>query len=533
MPVVRVGLERGERLVDSTVIKKSPWIVVGSAMLLSGCALPPNPLLPAAVHPRLDVVNPERMPVDAPIKLSFDLPVDPALAHIAIAPPVATSVSWLKNQAAIVPANRWQPQTSYVVSIAAFRDSAHGVEMKAWRATFRTQPPLVAQFAVADQPVRDRAVASLQPAVSVQFPLAMKPETIVLTLGGQSVPPSLLRWARDLRSVSLVTSSFPVGQSIELAVVAGASQRGDVLTDPTRLQLTIDVLEPSNGSNGVAADFIPRPPVEIVVENSGPARPQVGLQAADIVYEYISEYSISRMTAIYFNALPPLIGPVRSCRMINIPLTFAFHAVTMCSGASDGTLGQLWGQGVPVVINDYDHGSHFFRSSARMAPHNLYTSGDRADRLRHEMVPAAGPFRVDPTHEDDDVGTPADAPQVGLHHVGYTYDPGRTVYLRFDHGAPFIDAATGAQLAVKTVVIVHAPFRDAGWTEDVNGGAHSIIYDLYGDGPAEIYSDGRMIAATWHMSRDFPMYFTDGNGQLIPLNTGLTWIHVLGNGQLR
>ncbi len=500
--------------------------------MLAGCAWPPNPWLPATVHLRLEMTGLDRVPVNAPIVIGFDRPVNPALVHTAVKPTLATRGTWLENRLLISPSDRWRPQTSYTVSVAAFRDSAHDVELKAWHAEFHTQPVLVAQFQLNDEVVGDAAVASPSAGVTIRFPLAMQPATVLITASGQPVASTLLQWASDRRSASVSSAAFALGQSVDLAVDDGASNRGDVLTQPTHLKLTIDVLEPSNTGSGVTGDFKPRPPVEIVIENSGPARPQVGLQAADIVVEYISEYSISRMTAIYFNALPPLIGPVRSCRMINIPLNFAFHAVTMCSGASDGTLGRLWGQGVAVVINDYDRGSHFFRSAARAAPHNLYTSGDRAERLRHEMVPAVGPFIVDPPHDDVDRGSPAAPPQIGLHAVSYSYDAGRKLYLRFDHEAPFVDAASEAQLAVKTIAIVHAPFRDAGWTEDVNGGAHSIIYDLDGEGPAELYSDGRVIAATWHMSSAIPLYFTDATGQFIRLNTGLTWVHVVGNGQL-
>jgi hypothetical protein len=343
-----------------------------------------------------------------------------------------------------------------------------------------------------------------------------------------------MRWDSDRQTLTLPVSNFQPGLAVNVSVDAATSDRGDILTQSSAMQLTVAVIEPSNGSSGIPAGANPPTPIEIVVENSGPARPQAGLQAADMVVEYISEYSISRMTAVYFNAVPALVGPVRSCRMINIPLSFAFRAVTMCSGASDGTLGQLWHQGVPVVINDYDHGGHFFRSRARAAPHNLYTTGDRAERLRREVTGiSAAEFQIDSPHDDSGLGTPAGAPSIPLQGVSYRYDGGRQLYLRFDHGAPFIDTARGAQLAVKTVAIVHAPFHDAGWVEDVNGGAHSIIYDLMGQGPAELYSDGRVINATWHMASGLPLYFTDANGQFIRLNTGLTWVHVVGNGQVR
>ncbi len=90
------------------------------------------------------------------------------------------------------------------------------------------------------------------------------------------------------------------------------------------------------------------------------------------------------------------------------------------------------------------------------------------------------------------------------------------------------------------MVIVHTGFHDAGWIEDDNGGAHSVWYDLNGSGPAEVYSDGMLIPATWHMGKGSgqaywdnhdPIWFSDAGGVPLELNSGLTWIHVVGNGQ--
>ena len=138
-------------------------------------------------------------------------------------------------------------------------------------------------------------------------------------------------------------------------------------------------------------------------------------------------------------------------------------------------------------------------------------------------------------------GTPADPPQVPLHGVAYAYDGGSGQYLRYDHGTPFVDQDTGQQLHVKNVVLLHVPFHDAGWVEDENGGAHSVWYEMTGSGPAEVFSDGQVVWATWHMGsagqpyfdNRTPVWFTDQWGQVLRLNTGLTWIHVLGNGQDR
>ena len=319
------------------------------------------------------------------------------------------------------------------------------------------------------------------------------------------------------------------------------SKDNDPLTDNLAATVTAQAVEPSNTTSNIPAGYQTLPPFMIVIENSGPARPQVGIQDADMVYEYISEYSISRMTAIYWGKPPGLIGPVRSCRMINPYIGYAFGGETMCSGASVGTLHYMFYDPyfVPGTINDFDQGNHFFRVDFKGAPHNLYTNGDRAMALRDSWKLPNPPYRVDPTHPDIDRGQPADAPSVPMMGVNWAYDGNSGQYLRFDHGTPFTDDQYHAQLHAKNVVLLHVGFHDAGWVEDENGGAHSVWYDVLGSGPAEIWSDGKVVHATWHMgdaSQQFyenhqPVWFTDEQGKVIELNSGLTWVEVEGNGQ--
>ena len=50
------------------------------------------------------------------------------------------------------------------------------------------------------------------------------------------------------------------------------------------------------------------------IENSIDARPQTGLNSADLVWEEVVEGGITRYVAVYDSHLPPVIGPVRSVR---------------------------------------------------------------------------------------------------------------------------------------------------------------------------------------------------------------------------
>ena len=402
-------------------------------------------------------------------------------------------------------------------------------------------PPVGAEFVLDGRVVTGQALVTPRSHLRLTLTQPLRPDWLTVFLDGQPLPPGALAWADERTSLEVALPDLIPGREVTLDVAAAAP-----FQDPGPLKLRMPVVVPSNTTTGIAAGFKTRTPLEIVVENSGPARPQAGLQDADTVFEYLSEYSITRMTAIYFNQIPAQVGPVRSCRMINPYLGFAYTGMTMCSGTSNGTSPWMFGaypssRLVPNLMDPYDRGGHFFRVGFRASPHNLYTSSDRADRLRTEWPQAAGDYVVDPPHDDVPAGQPADPPSVPLHGASYSYDPSTRLYYRSDHGQPLTDQNTGQQIAAKTVILMQVPFHDAGWVEDTNGGAHSVWYELLGSGSAEVYSDGQLVHATWHMGsagqsyydNHQPVWFTDETGKAMVLNSGLTWIHVLGNGQER
>lgn len=502
----------------------------------------------AGIHARLDLRNAEHVHVNQPVPIKFDQPVDLTKVHVTLEPAAPMSLSLGKNQILITPQKTWDPTKRYTVRLNDVPDAKHKASLHAWTGSFFTQPRVgVNAISVDGKPADPKSVqVTPKSKVQVAFTVSMKPSTVTFMAGDQPLPAANVQWQPDNQNVTLAVPIKNLYSPVNLTVGANAeSSYGDPFTDPAAATLNSVALEPVNTSSGIDGNFKTSNPFEIVLENAGPARPQRGLQQADMVYEYVSEYSISRMTAIYFNKPPDLIGPVRSCRMINPYLTFAFDGWTMCSGASVGTLHYMFGGGGPIVpatINDFDTGNHFFRSGTEghVAPHNLYTTGDRALTLRQSMPLAPPPYQADPPHPDVQAGDPAGDIDVPLHHVSWSYDGGSQQYLRTDSGTPFIDANTDQQVHAKNVVLLHVPFQDAGWVEDENGGAHSIWYLMTGSGPADIFSDGKVIHGSWHMGADTgldfasvhtPVWFTDGGGNLVELNSGLTWLHVLGNGQ--
>ena len=65
----------------------------------------------------------------------------------------------------------------------------------------------------------------------------------------------------------------------------------------------------------------------VKVDDTKDARPQIGLESADVVYVEQVEAGLTRVAAVYSSVLPELIGPVRSARISDIELFAQFGRV--------------------------------------------------------------------------------------------------------------------------------------------------------------------------------------------------------------
>jgi hypothetical protein len=296
--------------------------------------------------------------------------------------------------------------------------------------------------------------------------------------------------------------------------------------------LPVLVLGACAGPQNAASTPAPSPtpsypaPALIQVENDPQSHPQSGLQKADIVYEYLTEGNITRFTLIYFDPRgPDRIEPVRSARLVTIRLQKAYQGVVFYSGASGVVQGMMSDQHVPG-FNENTPGL-FSRDPARRAPHNLMTTQDQVRALidkNHLRVY----YRPPASGEPPATGDPANSvsfQQTATHHVAYTYSAAGQGYAYSYEGGPLTDAAGGKQVTAATVVLIRVAHHDAGYTEDVLG-ANGIDFDLQGTGPADVYTRGRHLTATWDITSG-PLRLLDSGGRPLTLPDGLTWIHLV------
>lgn len=118
-------------------------------------------------------------------------------------------------------------------------------------------------------------------------------------------------------------------------------------------------------------------PIMVMIENSPAARPQTGLDQADLVYEILAEYEVTRFAAFYQSARPEVIGPVRSIRPYYVRLGEGHRAIVVHAGWSQAAMNLMRARKIDHLDQVYGDDKYYWRDSSRKAPHNLYTSVEK------------------------------------------------------------------------------------------------------------------------------------------------------------
>jgi hypothetical protein len=263
-----------------------------------------------------------------------------------------------------------------------------------------------------------------------------------------------------------------------------------------------------------------------MIGNSGEARPQTGLQAADVVYEAPVEGSITRLFCIFNDTLPEVVGPVRSARVYYMRIQQEWDCAYAHFGGADVGEADVNAAAVSTHIKTRinfitgKYNNYYWRSKDRGAPHNAYTNIKKLQTLMQQEAQGRTFLFDENATYDGDSFSEITIPFNGSKAV-YKYDKTKNVLVRYAGTKEFKDAATGNAVTVQNVIVQYAHF----YHNNLPSGLW--LCDLLGSGKAEYFIDGKHVTGTWERkSYDLPTVFRDANGKEIVLRPGNTWIAV-------
>lgn len=293
--------------------------------------------------------------------------------------------------------------------------------------------------------------------------------------------------------------------------------------------------------------FLERPALAVKVENSRRARPQTGLDRADVVYEELVEGGSTRFIAIFHSRHADPLGPVRSARPEDPDILREYRALFGYSGAAFYVKRLIKQTPDLGSVRHGEAAQAYYRDRSRRAPHNLYTSTKalyRAGR-KHGMPPARAAFEYSETPQvayRDDAPAAAPTPAAPLrgktavvgfssppNEVTWRYDPATNTYLRFQAGEPHL-LSNGKQVSARNVLVMRVRVKSAAGLDA--GHASTPISIMTGSGRAILLRDRLRVPGRWERpGLDERTEFATDDGAPLLLAPGNTWIELVPSGR--
>lgn len=298
-------------------------------------------------------------------------------------------------------------------------------------------------------------------------------------------------------------------------------------------------------------------PLGVMIENHEDARPQSGINEADVTYEVVAEGGITRTLNIFYCQTPAQVGPVRSARtyFLDWVSEYGDHPLYAHVGGANtpgpaNALGQIndydWGNyndmnqfsiGFPTFWRDYDRLGH-----PAATEHTMYSTTDKL----WAYAKTRGLTNVDKDGVSWDKGfiqysfkddaSSSSRPSVQSIHlefwssdpsyfVDWKYNPTDNLYYRVNGGKPHMDRDTNKQLTAKTIVVMFQTERVA--NDGYDAGQH-LLYGTKGTGKALVFMDGKQTKGTWSKdSRTDRTVISDSAGNEVKFDRGKLWFEIL------
>jgi hypothetical protein len=267
----------------------------------------------------------------------------------------------------------------------------------------------------------------------------------------------------------------------------------------------------------------------VMIDNHPDARPEAGLSQASVVYEAPVEGGITRYMAL-FKATDTVakVGPVRSARPYFLDWASEYgNAPYWHCGGSPAALSllkeyKMWD------VDQFFYDRYFWRSEAKVAPHNLYTDSDNWQKLIAGSTKEAKSWKGWVFNSDIPTATSSDVLQIQIkfdtyYGIGWNFDKESGYYVRSLNGKEQADEAGQAILADNVIVQeVDTEVIDEEGRREVT---------TVGQGAARVLRDGKMIRGYWTKEkRTSRTRFFTNDGKEISLKPGKIWIEVVPQG---
>jgi hypothetical protein len=267
---------------------------------------------------------------------------------------------------------------------------------------------------------------------------------------------------------------------------------------------------------------ITRPALVVKIDNHPKARPQWGLNQADIVFEENVEM-LTRFAAVFHTTDSDPVGPIRSGRRQDVDLLESFNAPLFAWSGGNAEVTKLIRASTMVDLSHSaaNDAGGYRRESSRSAPHNLIADTSKLWTLAPE---GAAPPQSQFAYRAADEAIPATARETaGIKlsmdgvRVLWEWSSEFSRFLRSQDDKPHVDV-DDVRINAANVVVLYVQYSKSGY---------SPVAKTIGSGEAWVFTAGKLFQGTWERDEaGKPFTLKDTAGNEIKLTPGNTWVQL-------
>ena len=276
------------------------------------------------------------------------------------------------------------------------------------------------------------------------------------------------------------------------------------------------------------AEIPARPALVVKIDNHPTARPQAGMNNADIIFEEIVEGQLTRFAAVFHASDADPVGPIRSGRSQDVDMLGPLNSPAFAwSGGNAGVRSLI--RNSDFIDLDAGFTPGYYRRSGRGGtPHNLYSSTSALWANVPAEAMSAPPaifsyLRPEETFSGE-AATIIDIPMAGVR-VRWEWDADDGVYRRFQNENSHETESDG-QVVADNIVVMGVDYFPSAIDR------RSPEAQTLGSGPVLVFAGGVMRVGVWiHLDRLDPYGLVAADDSIIGLPAGRTFVELARNAE--
>jgi hypothetical protein len=331
--------------------------------------------------------------------------------------------------------------------------------------------------------------------------------------------------AATTSSTDASTSTSTASTSAASTTAAASSSTSSTEAAVTTTTIPADPVMPLTGLPITDPALAARPALVVKIDNHPQARPQYGLNAADLVFEENVE-KLTRFAVVFQSQDSDPVGPIRSGRTQDVILLGSLNKPLFAWSGGNANVTRTIRESDLIDLSPSSTGNKggFFRNNrnGEDREHTLYSKTP----VLYTFTPLYAPpppqqftYRAQGEAFNGQAAKGVDIKMDGVA-VNWTWDAATTSYLRSQGGKPHNDATLG-QVNAANVVVLEVDYQPS------PADARSPEAQTVGTGKVHVFTGGVMIEGTWTRNdRLQPFQLKDSTGAVIALTPGRTWVEL-------